>query len=95
MLISKLMLAGTVVLSLGSAVMAEEAQTGTVTQVDRINATVAIRQIQSGTVGASPGAAEEFKAPGVPLDSFHAGDRVTFSATESGGVKTLTKIERQ
>jgi cell envelope opacity-associated protein A len=31
----------------------------------------------------------------VPLDNFHAGDGVKFSATEAGGVKTITKIDRQ
>src|SRR5438552_9885016 len=71
--IAKFVLAGTVVMSLGTAALAQQALTGIVTQVDRINGTVAIRQTQSGTVGTSPSAAEEYKAPGVPLDSFHAG----------------------
>ena len=95
MTIAKIMLAMTVALSLGSAAWAQQTMTGIVTQVDRINGTVAIRQTQAGTVGASPGAAEEYKAPGVPLDNFHAGDGVKFSATETGGVKTITKIDRQ
>ena len=93
--IAKFVLAGTVVMSLGTAALAQQALTGIVTQVDRINGTVAIRQTQSGTVGTSPSAAEEYKAPGVPLDSFHAGDGVKYSATENGGVKTITKIDRQ
>ena len=93
--ISMTLLAAMVTLSLGSAVLAQQAQTGVVTQVDRINGIVAIRQAQSGTVGASPGSAEEYKAPGLPLDDLHAGDGVTFSATETGGVKTLTKIDRR
>jgi len=25
----------------------------------------------------------------------HAGDKVTFSAAESGGVKTITKVQKQ
>ena len=83
--IAKLVLAGTVVLSLGTTALAQQALTGIVTQVDRINGTVAIRQTQAGTVGTSPAAAEEYKAPGVPLDNFHAGDGVKFSATETGG----------
>jgi hypothetical protein len=95
MTIAKFMLAGTVVLSLSAAALAQQTLTGIVTQVDRINGTVAIRQTQAGTVGASPGAAEEYKAPGVPLDNFHASDVVKFSATEAGGVKTITKIDRQ
>ena len=94
-LVAKFVLAGTVVLSLGTAALAQQALTGIVTQVDRINGTVAIRQTQAGTVGTSPSAAEEYKAPGVPLDNFHAGDAVKFSVTESGGVKTIAKIDRQ
>jgi Cu/Ag efflux protein CusF len=93
--IVKFMLAGTVALSLSAAALAQQALTGIVTQVDRINGIVAIRQTQAGTVGATPGAAEEYKAPGVPLDNFHAGDGVKFSATETGGVKTITTIDRQ
>jgi hypothetical protein len=29
------------------------------------------------------------------LDTVHAGDRVTFSVAESGGVKTITKLDKQ
>jgi Cu/Ag efflux protein CusF len=77
--------------------LAQQALTGTVTKVDRINGTVAIRQTQSGTVGANTGgAAEDFKAQdGLSLDAVHAGDRVTFSATEAGGIKTITKLQKQ
>jgi hypothetical protein len=52
---------------------------------------------QSGTIGANTGgAAEEFKAQnGLSLDALHAGDRVTFSATETGGIKTITKLQKQ
>jgi Copper binding periplasmic protein CusF len=65
--------------------------------VDRINRTVAIQQTQSGTIGANTaGAAEEFKAQnGLSLDTLHAGDKVTFSATETGGIKTITKLQQQ
>jgi Cu/Ag efflux protein CusF len=98
MKIAKIILAGTAVLTiLGSAALAQQALTGTVTQVDRISRTVAIRQTQSGTVGANTGgAAEEYKAQdGLSLETLHAGDKVTFSASEKGGVKTLTKFVAQ
>jgi Cu/Ag efflux protein CusF len=98
MKIAKIILAGTAVLTiLGSAALAQQALTGTVTQVDRISRTVAIRQTQSGTVGANTGgAAEEYKAQdGLSLETLHAGDKVTFSASEKGGVKTLTKFGAQ
>jgi Cu/Ag efflux protein CusF len=96
--IGKIILAGTAVLTIiGSAALAQQALTGTVTQVDRISRTVAIKQTQSGTVGANTGgAAEEFKAQdGLSLDSLHAGDKVTFSASETGGKKTITKFQPQ
>ena len=96
--IAKIILAGIAVLTIiSSAASAQQALTGTVTEVDRINRIVAIRQTQSGTVGASTGgAAEEFKAQdGLSLDKLHAGDSVTFSASEAGGIKTITKFQAQ
>jgi Cu/Ag efflux protein CusF len=98
MKIAKIILAAAGVLTIvASAALAEQMLNGTITKVDRINNSVAIRQTQSGTVGASTGsAAEEFKTQdGLSLDKLHAGDRVTFSATEKGGVKTITKIQQQ
>jgi Cu/Ag efflux protein CusF len=76
---------------------AQQTLAGTVTQVDRINRTVAIKQTQSGTTGANNGgAAEEYKAQdSLSLDKLHAGDKVTFSATETGGIKTITKLQNQ
>jgi Cu/Ag efflux protein CusF len=97
MKIVKVILAGAAVLTLiGSAALAQQALTGTVTAIDRINRSVAIKQTQNGTVGANTGgAAEEFKVKdGVSLDDLHAGDRVSFSASETGGVKTITKFSR-
>jgi Cu/Ag efflux protein CusF len=81
-----------------SAGVAQQAMTGTgmVTTIDRTQGSIAIRQTQSGTVGANTGgAAEQFKLQGASLEALHAGDRVTFTATEAGGVKTITKIDRQ
>ena len=98
MKIAKIMLAGTAALTIiGSAALAQQALTGTVTKVDRINRSVAIKQTQSGTVGANTGgAAEEFKAQeGLSLDTLHAGDTVTFSAAEKDGIKTITKLQKQ
>jgi Cu/Ag efflux protein CusF len=98
MKIAKIMLAGTAALVIyGSAALAQQALTGTITKIDRINGTVAIQQTQSGTVGANTGgAAEEFKAQsGLSLDTWHAGDKVSFSTTETGGVKTITKLQKQ
>ena len=72
------------------------APAGMITEVNRLNGTVAIRQIQNGTVGASAsGATERFKVQGVSLDDFHAGDRVTYSAADTGGTKTITKLQKE
>jgi hypothetical protein len=81
-----------------SAALAQQALTGTITGINRLNDTIAIRQTQSGTVGANTGgAAEEFKVQkGQSLDNWHAGDKVSFSvATETGGTKTITKLQKQ
>jgi Cu/Ag efflux protein CusF len=98
MKLAKLVLAGTAILMLaGSAAFAEEDQTGQVTKVNRLNNTVAIRPIQSGTVGANTaGVEQEFKVKdGVSLEDLHAGNRVTYSVTETGGTKILTKFKVQ
>src|ERR1700732_5217216 len=69
--------------------------TGTIVTIDRISGTIGIQQPQSGTVGAGGGGATEqqYKAPDGVLDKLHAGDKVTFTASEIGGKKTITKIE--
>src|ERR1700693_2705786 len=98
MKIAKILTAGIAALPItGSAALAQQALTGTITGINRLNDTIAIRQTQSGTVGANTGgAAEEFKVgSGVSLDSLHAGDRVSFSASGSDEAKTITKIDRQ
>ena len=97
MKIAKIILAGTAALTIiSSAALAQQALTGTVTKIDRINRTIAIQQTQSGTIGANTGgAAQEFKAQdSLSLDTLHAGDKVTFSATETGGIK-ITKLQNQ
>lgn len=106
---AKLILAGTAVLAfVSSAALAQDArpgaqdsQTGMLTKIDRIHGTVVIQQDdkdkQSGTVGSAAGSAgEEFKIQsGLSLEDVHAGDKVSYSATDTGGAKTLTKIQKQ
>jgi hypothetical protein len=107
MKVAKIVLFGVAALTLfSSATWAQNAMTGTgtVTTINRLQGTIAIRQTQSGTVGANTGgtvgantgaAAEQFKLQGSSLDTLHAGDRITYTATDAGGVKTITKIEKQ
>jgi hypothetical protein len=70
--------------------------TGRVMGINRLNNTISIQQTQDGTAGANTiGAAEEFKAQEtVSLEDLYVEDRVTYSVAESGGMKTITKIER-
>jgi len=93
---AKIILASvTAVIVLTSAALAQQAANGMVTQIDRLSGTMAIQEIQSGTVGASGGgASQQFKVQDAQLlDNFHAGDRVTYSTTENNGVKTITKMQ--
>ena len=93
---AKTVLAACVLTVISSATLAEQALTGTVTTLDRINGTIGIQQTQSGTVGASAGGAtEQFKVQGSPLEKLHAGDKVTYSVSGTGGARTITTIEKQ
>jgi Cu/Ag efflux protein CusF len=100
MKIAKILSAGTAtaIIIISSAALAQQALTGMITGINRINDTIAIKQTQSGTVGANTGgAAEEFKVQkGQSLEDLHAGDRVSFSVTtETGGARTITKLQKQ
>jgi Cu/Ag efflux protein CusF len=98
MKITTFLLAGTATLAiLTSTALAEDELKGQVTQVNRLNNTVAIRPIQDGTVGANTaGAEQQFKVKdGVSLEDLHAGNRITYSMTETGGAKTITKFKVQ
>jgi Cu/Ag efflux protein CusF len=99
MKIAKILSAGIAALTiLSTGALAQQAQTGTITGINRLNDTIAIKQTQNGTVGANTGgASEEFKVQkGQSLEDLHAGDKVTFSVTtETGGNRTITKLQRQ
>jgi len=98
MKIAKVVLVGAAAFAvLGTGALAQQTHTGTIIQLNRLNNTVAIRQTQNGTVGANTGGAtEEFKVgSGISLETLHAGDIVNYSVNESGGTKTVTKLERK
>jgi hypothetical protein len=104
MTIARILSAGTAaaLIVLGSAALAQdahkEAHTGMITGINRLNDSIAIRQTQSGTVGANTGgAAEQFKVQkGQSLDDIHAGDKVIFSATSGAdGIRTVTSLKKQ
>ena len=78
------------------AAVAQQTGEGMVTTINRLGATITIQKIQSGTVGANLPAAEVFKVQdGSLLEPVHAGDIVSYSTVESGGVRTITKLERK
>ena len=99
MRLTQTFLAGSLLALISSVALAQEALTGTVTMVNRISGTITIQPTPSGTesatVGAAGGTAEQFKAQGSMLTTVHAGDKVTFSVSESGGTKTITKLEKK
>jgi Cu/Ag efflux protein CusF len=98
MKIAKAIFAGAaVVLIAGSGAIAQQSLTGTITRLDEANGKIAIQQTQSGTVGANPGAAgEEFKVQdGLIFNAVQPGDKVVVTVTDVGGVKTVTKLEKQ
>jgi Cu/Ag efflux protein CusF len=99
MKIAKIILASAaaIVIIISSGALAQQALTGSITKVDEPKGTITIQQTQSGTVGANTGgAAEDFKVQdGLLFNALQAGDKVVFTATEIGGVKTITKLEKQ
>lgn len=97
MKITRNIFAGMAALFAVTSAASAQSLSGTVSKIDEANGRIAIQQTQSGTVGASPaGAAEEFKVQdGLVFNAFQPGDKVVFTATEIGGVKTITKLEKQ
>jgi len=96
--VAKIIMASTVTVVFScSAALAQQAMTGSITKVDEANGKIAIQQTQTGTVGASSaGTAEDFKMQdGLMFNALQPGDKVVFTATEIGGAKTITKIEKQ
>jgi Cu/Ag efflux protein CusF len=90
------------VIAFGAAAFAQQqGSAGTITGINRLTGMVAITPTENSTVGSNaptsaPAPAEQFKVKdGALLDAVHAGDRVTYSVTDAGGVKTITKLDRQ
>ncbi|MGL9621014.1 copper-binding protein [Bradyrhizobium sp. U531] len=96
---TRFIFAGAAALSLLATSALADDMTGTVMRIDRLNGTISIQQTQKGTVGGSAGGAgalQEYKTKDAAmLDAVHAGDRVNYSATETNGTGTLTKLQKQ
>jgi Cu/Ag efflux protein CusF len=91
---SRFVLIGAAVIS-ASAAFAQQILTGTLTMIDRPDRNVVIQRQQNGTVGTT-GANDVLKVPpNLSLDNVHVGDKVGYTVIESGGIKTVTKLEKQ
>jgi Cu/Ag efflux protein CusF len=97
MKLARMVLATATIAMIGSSAMAQQAFTGSITKIDEANGKITIQQTQSGTVGATTGGAgEDFKVQeGLIFNAFQVGDKVVFTATDIGGVKTITKLQKQ
>ena len=65
MKLAKLILAGAMLATVPSIALAQQSSEGTVSMINRLSGTIAIKQTQNGTVGAGGGGATEqqFAAP--------------------------------
>jgi Cu/Ag efflux protein CusF len=98
MKLAKIALVGAAALTIiSSGALAQQTLSGTISKVDEANGKIAIQPTQGGTVGANAaGAAQEFKVQdGLMFNAIQAGDKVSYSVTENGGVKTITKLQKR
>ena len=98
MKLTKMILAGATIAMTGFSALAQQAVTGSVIKIDEPNGKITIQETQTGTTGSNTGggAAAEFKVQdGLLFNALQPGDRVTFTATDIGGVKTITNLKKQ
>jgi Cu/Ag efflux protein CusF len=77
--------------------LAQENQSkGRITLLDHINGKIALQHAPAGTVGAAGASplVDEYKIQDSLAKDLHAGDEVDFTATQIGGVLTITKIQK-
>jgi len=88
---------GLFAVSLSVAAHAQEFRVGTITGLDEVKGTIAIAEASTGTVGSSAAdAGQEFKLQdGLMFNALNAGDRISYTVEDVGGLKTVTKVERQ
>jgi len=84
-------------LTVSSGAFAQQSVTGSITRIDEANGKITIQPAQSGTVGTTAGGtAEDFKVQdGLLFNALQPGDKVVFTTAEVGGIKTITKLEKQ
>jgi hypothetical protein len=76
-----------------SAAFADQSFTGTISILDRTTNEIVLKPAPAGeTTGANAGGLQSFKMRGAIPDTLHAGDKVTVSYTEAGGVRTISSV---
>jgi Cu/Ag efflux protein CusF len=88
-------MAATAMFSLGA--LAQESRHGTISRLDEANGTITISEAQAGTTGSGAGSSwQEYKVQdGLMFNAFKEGDRISFTVQEIGGVKTVTRLQKQ
>ena len=95
MKLTKAIWASAVIGLMSSAALAQQTLTGTVIKVDEQKGTIAVSQMQSGTVG-STGEAQDFKLQdGLLFNALRPGDKISFTVSDVNGTKTITKLNKQ
>ena len=79
------------------ALAQENQNTGRITQFNHINGKITLQHAPAGTVGAVGASAlvDEYKIQDGLAKDLHAGDEVDFTAAQTGGVLTITKIQKK
>ena len=96
---SRATIIGTIALTLCSAgAFAQESRLGTISRVDPAKGTIAIAESQAGTTGSTTtmSAPQEYKLQDPLLfNAIKDGDRISYTVEDRGGVKTVTKLQKQ
>jgi len=99
MAIAKIILVGAAAITIGSAALAQGAQTtGRILKIDAPNGKITLQHKQAGTVGAAATKeiVDEYKVQqGLPIDAFKPGDQVVYTEGQVGGVWTVTNMQKQ
>jgi len=88
-------MAATAMVALGA--LAQESRSGTISRLDPAKGTVSILEGRTGTTGSSAmSTPQEYKLQdGLLINALKDGDRISFTVEEKGGVKTITKVQKQ
>jgi Cu/Ag efflux protein CusF len=99
MTIAKIILASAAAITIGSASLAQSAQTtGRILKIDATNGKITLEHKQAGTVGAAAAKdiVDEYKiGNGLPFNAFRAGDQVIYTEQQVGGVWTVTQMQKR